>query len=439
MLGEKVQAASSLWIDNVLKQDIVMMKKPYLWVAVTAFLLAACQKDEWQITVPDATNDLIRFGIPTIRVEADTRSTTYNALPVGGQFGVLGYCVPYTVSHDVLDYGAGASLWGTKFRLCPPSVFYKQAVTVTDGNYCSYASDVSGLKHWYTDGHGLDGEELSEVTDADNYRYTFFAYYPFDGAFTVDAPASAEEGGAPKFTFTMPQSGTDLNVELDHTITPDAMFAQPAYNHRRTQGSVDFTFSHLLTALGFEVNNFSEYNLTIHSITLSGCFFKEIVLDFSQTGTLSAGAYSFPASYYTGKYTILNDALVLNPVEGQESVSSGLLPRNANGEGEHILLISGAPPYFGPDGSGDNQVKVNIDYTFGDGISPEQRQVSYARPETFAPTPGTKYTAQLNFVGNAFVLQFVVDNNEMWENGGSDDDFKDPDSGEDVGGDVVFE
>ena len=417
-----------------------MMKKTYLWMAVTACLLAACQADEWPGTVPEATDDVIRFGVPTIHVEADTRSTTYDALPVGGQFGVLGYCVPYELGgQSALDYGSGASLWGAKFRLCPPSVFYKQAVTVTDGNYCSYATDVNNLKHWYADGHGLNGEGISEVTNADEYRYTFFAYYPFDGAFTVDAPTSETAYGAPKFTFTMPQAGDNLSTPLDHSITPDAMFAQPAYNYRRTQGSVNFTFSHLLTALGFEVNNFSKYKLTIHSITLSGRFFRQIVLDFSQTGTLSAGTYSFPANYYTGTYTILSGDLPLNPVEGQESVSSGLLPKNADGEGEHILLISGESPYFGPDNSGNNQVKVNIDYTFGDGISPEQRTESYARPETFAPTPGTKYTAQLNFVGNAFVLQFVVDNSEMWENGGSDDDFKDPDSGEDVGGDVVFE
>lgn len=48
-------------------------------------------------------------------------------------------------------------------------------------------------------------------------------------------------------------------------------------------------------------------------------------------------------------------------------------------------------------------------------------QEGIGSPMTFHPVPGTKYTAQLNFVGNAFVLQFVVDNNEMWEDGKSDD------------------
>ena len=43
-----------------------------------------------------------------------------------------------------------------------------------------------------------------------------------------------------------------------------------------------------------------------------------------------------------------------------------------------------------------------------------------------------KYTAQLNFVGETFVLQFVVDNGEQWEDGGADDGREDND-------DIVFE
>ncbi len=43
-----------------------------------------------------------------------------------------------------------------------------------------------------------------------------------------------------------------------------------------------------------------------------------------------------------------------------------------------------------------------------------------------------KYTAQLNFVGDTFVLQFVVDNSEQWEDGEADDGREDND-------DVVFE
>ena len=187
----------------------------------------------------------------------------------------------------------------------------------------------------------------------------------------------------------------------------------------------------MLTALGFEVNNFSEYELQIHSIRLSGRFFKQITLDFSQSDDGTLDNYGFPAQYYTGYYNLYDDNNGASPLElpapadDEERTTSGLLPRNAQTRvGEHIMLISGSAPYFGPDTSGDTQVQVSIEYTFNG----QRGSFKTGRPSTFTPTPGTKYTAQLNFVGDTFVLQFVVDNNEQWENGETDDN-----------GDAVFE
>ena len=34
---------------------------------------------------------------------------------------------------------------------------------------------------------------------------------------------------------------------------------------------------------------------------------------------------------------------------------------------------------------------------------------------------GTIYTVELNFIGDAFVISFVVDNNQIWEDGGDSD------------------
>ena len=53
----------------------------------------------------------------------------------------------------------------------------------------------------------------------------------------------------------------------------------------------------------------------------------------------------------------------------------------------------------------------------------EGKEKSYTtgRPGEFMPRAGTKYTAQLNFIGDSFVLNFVVDNGEFWENGGDSD------------------
>lgn len=385
----------------------------------------ACQHNELPDKHAQGQDDYIGFATPTVTVEADTRSITYNALPENAQFGVLGYCVPYRVGTTDRDYLGGPSDWGTKHSLCPPSVFYKQAVNVANGA-CSYTP----LKHWYGDGTGLNGEAIDNTgTRPEDYSYTFFAYYPYgDQYFTINSPTTETTAGAPRITFTMPQTGTALTVPLDHSITPDAMFGV-LYNRQKAQGNVTFNFSHMLTALGFEVNNFSEFQLQIHSITLSGRFFKQITLDFSTSGDGTLASYSFPQEYYVGHYTLYDDNNGTNPLtleppsKEEDRTTSGLLPKNANGEGEHILLISGREPYFGPESEGDNAVTVNITYTF-DGY----KKANYTRPTTFTPTPGTKYTAQLNFVGETFILQFVVDNNEEWENGETDDN-----------GDAVFE
>ena len=90
--------------------------------------------------------------------------------------------------------------------------------------------------------------------------------------------------------------------------------------------------------------------------------------------------------------------------------------------GEHVMLISGTGPSFGENG------KVRIEYVFN-GVP---NVFETARPGTFTPQPGIKYTAQLNFVGDTFVLQFVVDNQEQWEDGEADDE-------DETNDDVIFE
>ena len=82
---------------------------------------------------------------------------------------------------------------------------------------------------------------------------------------------------------------------------------------------------------------------------------------------------------------------------------------------QYILLISGKHVEGGMSYLGD--VKVRIEYEF-DG-TPDYYEVG--RPGTFVPTPGTMYQAQLNFVGDAFVLQFVDANNEVWGDGSDTD------------------
>lgn len=389
------------------------------WAALLAIGLAAlsCEKEEGVNPAADASQRIL-FGVPTLSVE--TRSTFRNALSAGDEFGVLGYCVPYTVSSDPtkihMDYTSGGNPWTLKKAHSSPEVFYKQRVVVGTGG-CTYDRTGGGAnnpKYWYRDGYDTDNNANGEVVGADDYRYSFIAWYPYgENFFTISEPAEQTTAGAPVMTFTMPQTGADISSDrLDHTATPDAMLAV-LYDRTRADGNLRFTFSHVLTGLGFQVNNLSERDLTVHSVSLSGSFYKDVTIDLRGNSV----AFSFSANRYAGYYPLLESDLELPaPAADETQTSSGVIG------GEHLLLISGTGNSFGED------VKVNIDYTFGD----ERKQRSISRPGTFTPRPGVKYTAQLNFVGDTFVLQFMVDNGEQWEDGEADDGSEDND-------DVVFE
>ena len=373
--------------------------------------LASCEREEPVIPSMEPSERIL-FGVPFLSVES--RSTFRDALEVGDEFGVMGYCVPYRVNTSNLDYASGQNPWTLKKAQSSPEVFYNQRVVVT-ANGCLYDRNGGANndpKYWYREGFDTNNNSNAAITGTDDYRYSFFAWYPYDGAFTIDQPNGATVAGAPVLTFTMPQTGTTLSDPLDHSLTPDAMLAV-LYDRHRTDGPLQFNFSHVLTGLGFEVNNLSTYDLTVHNVSLSGSFYRDVTVDL----TGSSVSFSFSDNRYAGTYSLLDTDLLLSaPADGETITTSGLIG------GEHLLLISGTGSSFG------ENVTVTIDYTFNG----EQKSQSIPRPGTFTPRPGVKYTAQLNFVGETFVLQFLVSNSEQWEDGAADDNSEDND-------DVVFE
>ena len=108
---------------------------------------------------------------------------------------------------------------------------------------------------------------------------------------------------------------------------------------------------------------------------------------------------------FSGTYTLLpdgSDKVVEVQDEGLLIDKTLLFVSGQNSEGA-------ATGYLGP------YVKLEIKYTFGDSVEKTQW---ISRPENFLPVGGTVYTSQLNFIGNAFVLNIIVDNNYQWEDGG---------------------
>lgn len=406
--------------------------KSILYALFLGIAATACTESE-DIKPEYDDSSFINFSVPVQVKSSDgsgeTKSDLLDALPVGSSFGVLGYCVPYTVGTTTPNYNAGSDIWSLKKNLCPPDVFFYQEVTVGT-NGCAYVrpggTGNNDPKYWYKKGYDTNNNQNPSIPDAEDYNYNFFAYYPYKGCFNVDAPAAAVAAGAPVFTFTMPQEGNLETTELSHENTPDAMLAVK-YNHTKNDGNVQFNFSHLLTALGFEVNNFSEYNLTIHSIKLCGSFYKKIKIDLGG----DVANYTFPEDRYKGYYKIFDsssmdgDLSLPAPTDGKTVTSSPspIGPNSGNDINKNfVMLISGTGTSFG------ENVKVIIDYTFNGNTTAKE----LTRPGTFTPQPGKRYIAQLNFVGDAFVINFVVDNNGEWENGAGDD-------GNTGNDDIVFE
>lgn len=191
------------------------------------------------------------------------------------------------------------------------------------------------------------------------------------------------------------------------------------YDRRSSEGSLQFRFYHMLTGLRFVINNYSdEDDLQIHSLKLSGSFFRYINLDF----TASTVNYTFHDTvnpdndYYNGTYVIYDNPE--NPVRLDAAPTGEFTSSEGKFGQEYILLISGEDSYFG------ENVHVTIDYTFG---TQERKSKEITRPGTFVPTPGVLYTAYLNFVGDAFSLQFEVGQdlnngeiNHQWDENGHD-------------------
>ena len=114
--------------------------KSILYALFLGIAATACTESE-DIKPEYDDSSFINFSVPAQVKSSDgageTKSVLLDALPVGSSFGVLGYCVPYTVGTTTPDYNNGSAIWSLKKKLCPPDVFFKQEVIVGD-NGCTY-------------------------------------------------------------------------------------------------------------------------------------------------------------------------------------------------------------------------------------------------------------------------------------------------------------
>lgn len=417
------------------------MKKAFTYlIGCITLSCTSCQQEELDMPIP-SSEAYITFGAPSVALQTTTRTVAdgfLDAFPTDGSasFGVLGYCLAYNPGTTTYNPNSGTGSWNLKRDECPPSVFYKKEVTIGTGGACTYDDP----KRWYTDG---TNEELGNITlsNTANYRYTFFAYYPFYNQYFDIAPAEGT-AGAPVITFHMPYTGGTLDAKLENPAAiPDAMLAMEQ-NVVRGDRTVDFNFSHILTGLGFQLNNYSQVgetvedeadkgvDLRIFSVKLRGTFYRSVTADMSEDVVSISYA---PTDTYQGTYTLY---------EAEDQTNGTLIPWQQDGSNgsislplpTYLRLLSGNQTlgYFGPK-SDDEENNPNpslvIDYKLGDN---ERTTATIGRPGSFNPRSGVRYTAQINWVNNAFVLIMQADNGENWEDGEADD-------GDESNDDIIFQ
>lgn len=380
------------------------MNTKYILPILAFGALATACSDEPSVSPQTDDATYINFGVPTATVETrasevlpegvTSGSTLLNGITAGSKFGVMGYCRAYQPGTQTVDLGSATSPWSVKRQNAFPEIFYKQEVTY-DGSLCRYE---------YTATPGMPRKWLEAVDgggeDPSLFQYTFFSYYPSD-QFEVLKPTSATEASSPVFKYSMPFDGTDTTTVWAQSDVKDVML-DAVYNVKKGS-KVQFDFTHMLTALSFTVNNYSDdMPLTVYKIELSGEFWKPITVDLTQASV----NYTFDDSY-KGRFVIYDNATGMEIPANDPNFT----PAFAD---QYMLLISGQSTGLGYLGN----LKVSITYKFGDG---QQKTAWFTRPATFTPRPGTMYQAQLNFVGNAFVLQFVNANSDLWEDGSDTD------------------
>lgn len=364
------------------------MKRYFLHTIALTMLLSACNKETQMDIISDK---MIEFGLSEVQLEGESRgSKPINELPDGSSFGVFGYCLAQrTLEDNTLDPSTGPIPWDSKKVFIKPTLFYQTEVEYSNG-VCSYNTPVP----WFAPA---------------DYLYSFFAYYPCDPNMGFSMISNQETFGAPKIKFTMPVGGANSeDYDLNQHEIPDAMVAQEI-DVTRGDGTVPLQFYHILTGLNFQVNNYNENledptlskQLIIHSLKLRGTFYKSITINFDHS-------FDYPNETYKGTYSLLSDSK-----DDDIAIPAGT---SVSEIGRTLLLVSNIMQ-TGKENGYLGDLYLDIEYTFGDHYDNK----TFKRPENFLPAGGTVYTAQLNFVGDAFVLNFVVDNDYKWEHEGDSD------------------
>ena len=216
------------------------MKKKLLLglLAAAAVSFTACQKDEVISEMPQ--DNAIGFGTYVGR-DAQTKADVTN-------IGTM----------ENADY-AGFGVFA----------YYTGTTDYTDGQTSFAPSFMNNVRVYYQSGWKYDNKKYWPNSTE---KISFFAYAPHVA--TADAIITGFSNETtkadPTINFTTP---TDVEDQID------LLYANNK-NQTQTDGTVEFTFNHALSRIGFKVKTErTDYRVTISKITLTG--------DFNTSGTLN--------------------------------------------------------------------------------------------------------------------------------------------------------
>ena len=329
-----------------------------------ALLLVGCSDTfDWE-----SQSGYIRFAPTGLTVEeAGSRAPIEE---IDDSFGVLGYCLPYYGNTTDLDYNSGTAYWSDKYTRSTPHIFYKKEIN-DDGTYSSAVK-------WLNS----------------RYRYSFFAYYPFNSNITVNTGQNTI--GSPTMTITMPNTTTPADI-------PDAMVAT-AIDVAELNGNVTLNFQHLLSGVQIRIRNYDSESLIINSAKLSGTFIKSANIGFDTEGKFFLEHSGTQNITYNLAENV--DVSVVNKGEAMVKYI-----------GDPVMLLANSNDKFG------TNLKLNINYTHkGTNTISATKDFTFSYPIGFSPILGNIYTFELQFINNSLLLSMVVQNEEPWQEDAGDKD-----------------
>lgn len=365
------------------------IKQLFILLAVGgAFLCSACQSDSLPaLPNEDSDNPIVFMNDVDVDVNV-TRSDLINQFPEGSEVGMYMYCMAQ-------DERGGSTPWANKKFNCLPDKDFDNKQLIYSGGIWSY----DNLQYWY---------------EANDYLYTFFAYYPYsanaDGNNTgkgirITANKEGNFVGDPALSYTAPfEGGTADGTFLDSHLLQDVLYGNSI--DRLNNGTpVEIHFSHLLTGLEFEVDNYNEVSsVTISSLRLKGTFHRTV--------TTSLNTLIEASGEYSGYFSLISDG-------HSQTFAANNTQQKVNWDGgdepaEMLLIGDIAQNSINPAGK---SCYIVVAYKIGDGSTTEQTLEVPTGDMTFRP--GIKNIISLRFLGSRLVLDFRT--GDHWTLGGDDD------------------